>query len=63
MQDVKPQDLPLRALKIIRKGYKNNRSDPQARERLQQINHLIDAKARRYSVPKKVNLTSKSKEK
>ncbi len=56
MQDVKPENLPLRALKIIRKGYKNKRSDPQARDRLQQINQLIEAKERRYSVPKKVKL-------
>ena len=61
MQDVKPENLPLRALKIIRKSYKNNRSDPQARERLQQINKIIEAKERRYSVPKKVKLSSKIK--
>lgn len=56
MQDIKPENLPLRALKIIRKGYRHNRSDPKARERLQQINQLIEAKGRRYSVPKKVKL-------
>lgn len=56
--DFDPEKLPLRALKIIRKGYKNNRHDPQARERLQQINKLIEAKARRYSVPKKVQLVN-----
>jgi hypothetical protein len=56
MQDISPENLPLRALKIIRKGYKKNRLDAQSRERLQQINELIDAKARRYSIPKKVVL-------
>lgn len=59
MQDFHPDKLPLRALKIIRKGYKNNRSDPQSRERLQQINQLIKAKERRFSVPKKVNLVNR----
>lgn len=56
MQEFDLENISLRALKIIRKGYKNNRTDPQARERLQQINKVIDAKARRYSVPKKVVL-------
>lgn len=56
MQEFNPDKLPLRALKIIRKGYRNHRGDPIARERLRQINELIEAKARRYSVPKKVRL-------
>jgi hypothetical protein len=48
--------MPLRGLKIIRKGYKNHRSDPQMREKLHQINALIASKQRRYSLPKKVTL-------
>jgi len=58
MQDVHIDMLPLRALKIIRKGYKNNRRDPIAREKLHQINQLIEAKERRFSVPKKVVLAN-----
>lgn len=50
--------MPLRGLKIIRKGYRNHRGDPQKREKLQQINALIAAKGRRYSVPKKVRLAN-----
>lgn len=49
-------NIPLRALKILRKGYKKSRFDEIAREKLQKINQIIDEKARRYSVPKKVNL-------
>ena len=61
MQDVHIDKLPLRALKIIRKGYRNNRSDPIVRERLHQINQLIDAKERKFSVPKKVVLANPPK--
>lgn len=56
MQEFDINKMPLRALKIIRKGYKSHRSDPEMREKLQQINELIAAKDRRFSVPKKVKL-------
>lgn len=58
MQEFDINKMPLRGLKIIRKGYRNHRGDPQTREKLQQINALIDAKARKYSVPKKVMLVN-----
>lgn len=58
MQDVHISKMPLRALKIIRKGYRNGRSDPETREKLRQINELIDAKERRFSVPKNVVLAN-----
>lgn len=51
--------IPLRALKIIRKGYKKNRTDPLSRQRLQQINEIIETKERRYSFPKKVKLATR----
>lgn len=56
MQEFDVEKLTLRALKIIRKGYKRNASDEKARERLYIINQMIKAKKRRYSVPKKVTL-------
>ena len=61
MQEFDIKKMPLRGLKIIRKGYRNHRSDPQMREKLQQINALIAAKERRFSVPKKVTLVNPPK--
>ena len=56
MREFGIEKLTLRALKIIRKGYKNKRSDEKDRAMLQEINKLIKTKGRRYSVPKKVKL-------
>lgn len=53
-QDVHIDKLPLRALKIIRKKYKNNRKNPEYREYLKQINLLIANKERKFTVCKKV---------
>ncbi|HJY22884.1 MAG TPA: hypothetical protein VJ279_08375 [Hanamia sp.] len=54
MQDFDINKVSLRALKIIRKGYKNSRSNPETREKLQQINALIDLKERKFTKSKKI---------
>ena len=46
------KNLTRRALKIIRKGYRNNRKNPLSKERIEQINELMKAKGRKFYLAK-----------
>lgn len=56
MQDVHINKLPLRALKIIRKGYRKNRINPVDREKLKIINKMILEKERIFTEPNPLSL-------